>query len=322
MFYSSKNLLIKIDDVPITATEAQLSYEAQISPYIEIDQRHADSITPDNLIQGTLSFTYYYSGQDPLKKYTYQDSGLLFDFGGIKQTGYLRTLNVRFNPHNPVLCSADIIFFRSPVGNFIPVYDSTNDGGNFVHLNNISIFNFNNQYVTGSYLNANLVYTTDIRPEVHVDKIEEERGVFGIRETIATINCDNLNPLIRVSGERVAVAFGLRPLSSNTLTETYSCTGFLTKKAYSARSEENLTTEITIRQFNQLEEAVIEDFYPISGRYNDELFIKGKNFQGVAGVFFEDAEAKDFQIINNTGLRVKIPRLKKLDNRIKLLTLA
>lgn len=322
MFYSAKNLLIKINDVPITATEAQLSYEAQVTPYIEVDQRHADTISPDNLIQGNLSFSYYYSGQDPLKRYIYEDNGLMFDFGGIKQTGYLRSLNVRFNPHNPVLCAADIIFFRSPTGNFVPVYDTNNDAGNFVHLNNVSIFNFNNEYITGSYLNANIIYSTDIRPEVHIDEIQEERGVFGIRETIATVNCDNLNPLVKVSGERVAIAFGLRPLSSPTITETYSCTGFLTKKSFSARVEENLTTEITIRQFNQLEEAVIEDFFPISGRYNDEVFIKGKNFQGVAGIFFEDAEATNFQIIGTTGLKVKIPRLKKLENKIKLLTLA
>lgn len=322
MFYTAKNLLLQINDEPIITTEAQLNYEAQITPYIEVGQRHADTITPDNTIQGTLNFSYYYTGNDPIKKLIYQDSPLSFDFGGIKQTGYLRALSVRFNPHNPVTCSADVIFFRSPTGTFSPVYSETNLDNNLVHLNNVSIYNFNNQYVTGSYLSASIVYNTDIRPEIHVGEEIEERGVFGIKETTATIICDNLNPLIRVSGEKVAVAFGLKTLGSNVLAEGYGCTGFLTKKSYSARAEEMLTTELTIRQFNLIEEAIINNFSPTSGRYNDYVNIVGENFNGVAGVFFGDSEATSFEIIGTTGLRVKIPRLKVLNNRIKLLTLA
>lgn len=322
MFYSAKNLLLKINDSPLIATEAQLSYEAQITPYIEVGQRHADTISPDNTIQGTLNVSYYYTGADPIKNLIYQDQGLSFDFGGIKQTGYLKSLNVRFNPHNPITCTADIIFFRSPTGSFTPVYSEANLDGSLVHLHEVSIYNFNNQYVTGSYLSANIVYNTEIRPEVHIGSEIEERGVFGLKETTVTIVCDNLNPLIRVSGERVAVAFGLKPLGAPTITETYGCTGFLTRKNYNARAEENLTTELTIRQFNLIEEAEIETFEPISGRYNDSVLVKGKNFNGVASVFFDDVEAASFEIIGTTGLLVQVPRLKKLENRIKLLTLA
>jgi hypothetical protein len=322
MFYSAKNLLLKINDAPIIATEAQLNYEAQITPYIEVGQRHADTISPDNTIQGTLNFSYYYTGADPIKNLIYQDTPLSFDFGGIKQTGYLKSLNVRFNPHNPITCTADITFFRSPSGSFTPVYSETNLDQNPVHLNEVTIYNFNNQYVTGSYLSANIVYSTEIRPEIHIGEEIEERGVFGIKETTVTIICDNLNPLVRVSGEKVAVAFGLKPLGSSTLTETYGCTGFLTRKSYSARVEENLTAELTIRQFNLIEEAEIENFTPVSGRYNDLVIVKGKNFNGVASVFFDDVEATSFEIVGTTGLRVEVPRLKKLKNRIKLLTLA
>ena len=67
MFYNGKNVNLKINNQLIVATEAQLSYEAQISPYIEIGQRHADDIRVENTIQGGLSFTYHYTGEDIIK---------------------------------------------------------------------------------------------------------------------------------------------------------------------------------------------------------------------------------------------------------------
>ena len=323
MFYNGKNVNLKVNNQLIIATEAQISYEAQISPYIEIGQRHSDDIRAQNTIQGSLSFSYYYTGQDAIKNLLNLDESVNFDFGGIQQIGYIKSYNARFSPHSPVVCNAEILFFRAPSGTFTPVYDNSDITNSVVHVNEISISNFNNQSLTGSYLNANYSYSTDVTPEIHIGDIEEKRGVFGLKETVLSITCDNLNPLMTISGLKVGVVLGTAPFGTSLITQGYGVTGFLTKKTFQARNEELLTNELTIRQFNILEEAAISGFLPTSGRYKDRIQIYGSNFNYVAQVFFGEYEADGFIINNNNLITAVVPRVKNIVNQqIRMLTLA
>ena len=323
MFYNGKNVNLKINNQLIVATEAQLSYEAQISPYIEIGQRHADDIRVENTIQGGLSFTYHYTGEDIIKNLLNLDEGVSFNFGGIQQTGYIKSYNARFSPNNPVICTTEILFFRTPTGTFSPTYDNQQNLNNIVHVNQISISNFNNQNLTGSYLNASYSYSTDIRPEIHIGDTFERRGVFGLKETTLNITCDNLNPLLEISGFRVGVTLGTAPFGTSLITQGYGVTGFLTKKVFQTKSEEFLTNELTIRQFNVIEEATISSFTPTSGRYKDRIQISGTNFNFVGKVFFGEYEADSFAINNNNIITAVVPRVKNITNQqIRMLTLA
>lgn len=321
MFYNGKNVLIKINDEPIFATEAQLTYEAQIAPYFEIDSRYATEVTPENTIQGTFNFTYYFTGEDKIKKLLPLDEGIVFDFGGIKQTGYIKNYTARLTPHSPVSCNTDIVFFRSPVGNFTPVYSTEDLSLGAAHINNVTIYNFNNQYVTGEYLSANFTYSADIRPEIYIGDEDERRGVFGVKETVLNIVCDNLNPLLEVSGYQVGISFGVGPMDS-TPTQGYAITGFLTKKTFQAKTDDNLISELTIRQFSSIPEAEILGFSPISGQPNEFITITGENFQFVTNIFFGNNICEDFSIVNSQTIQARIPRMKKpFDQQIKLLTL-
>lgn len=323
MFYNGKNVSLKINNQLIIATEAQMSYEAQVTPYIELGQRHSDDVRVDNTIQGSLSFSYYYTGQDPIKNLLYLDEGIKFDFGGIEQTGYIKSFNARFAPHNPIACTTEIIFFRAPTGSFSPIYDNADYSDSIVHVNEISISNFNNQNLTGSYLNANYSYSTDIRPEIYIGDIHERRGVFGLKETTLNITCDNLNPLLEISGSRVGVVLGTAPFGTSLITQGYGVTGFLTKKTFQAKTDEFLTNELTIRQFNVIEEATITGFLPASGRYKDRIEIYGTNFNYVAQVFFGEYEADGFTINNTNKITAIVPRVKNITNQqIRMLTLA
>ena len=323
MFYNGKNVTLKINNQLIVATEAQMSYEAQISPYLEVGQRHADDIRADNTIQGSLNFSYHYTGADPIKNLLSLDEGISFDFGGIKQTGYIKSYNARFSPHNPVVCSTEILFFRSPTGTFLPTYDNGENANNIVHINDISISNFNNQNLTGSYLSASYNYSTDVRPEIYIGDTFERRGVFGLKEITLNITCDNLNPLLEISGTRVGVVLGTSPFATSLVTQGYGVTGFLTKKAFQAKNEEFLVNELTIRQFNVLDEATISSFSPTSGSYKDSVTINGTNFNYVAQVFFGEYEADKFTINNNNTITAVVPRIKTATSQqIRMLTLA
>ena len=323
MFYNGKNVNLEINNQSIIATEAQMAYEAQVSPYIEIGQRYSDEIRPNNPIQGSLSFSYYYTGSDPIKNLLNLDDSVNFNFGGIQEKGYIKSFNARFAPHNPVVCTTEIIFFKTPTGNFIPVYDNVNVLDSVVHVNEINITNFNNQNLTGTYLNANYSYTTDIRPEIYIGDVSERRGVFGPKETTLTISCDNLNPLLEISGSKVGVVLGTAPFGTSLITQGYGVTGFLTKKAFQVRAEEFLTNELTIKQFNVIEEASISGFSPTSGRYKDKILISGSNFNYVAQVFFGEYEADGFTVINNNNISAIVPRVKNITNQqIRMLTLA
>lgn len=321
MFYNGKNVLVKINDSPIVATEAQLSYEAQVAPYFEIGERYTNKITPENTIQGSFNFSYYFTGQDPIRNLLFFDGPVKFDFGGISQTGYIKNFTARLSPHSPISCNADLVFFRSPTGNFIPVYSEQDLFNGVVHINEVSISNFNNQYLTGSYLSANYTYSADIRPEIYVGDKEERRGVFGIKEIVSTIICDNLNPLVEISGQNVAISFYAKSFDEN-YSQQYTTTGFLTKKSFNTKTDEVLTTEISIRQFNIGLPSSIENFSPTNASVDDIITISGNNLNFVFAVFFGDTESKDFTIVNSNIITAKVPRLKKPFNRpIKLLSL-
>jgi len=323
MFYNGKNVTLKINNQQIIATEAQLSYEASISPYVELGQRYANEVRADNIIQGSLNFTYHFTGQDPIKDLLELDEGIAFDFGGIQQTGYIKGYNVRFSPHNPVICTTEVSFFRPPIGTFVPVYDNTNYSDQVVHVNEININNFNNQNLTGSYLTANYSYSTDVRPELYIGDTYERRGVFGLKETTLNLTCDNLSPFLEISGSRVGVILGVGPFGTTLNTQGYAITGFLSKKTFQAKSEEFLTNELTIKQYNIVGEAEIYGFSPISGRYKDKIQISGNNFNFVSQVFFGEADADSFVINSNNSITAIVPRVKNITNQqIRMLTLA
>lgn len=323
MFYNGKNVNLKINNQPIIATEAQISYEAQIAPYLEIGQRQASEIRVDNSIQGSLSFSYYHTGQDPIKNLLSLDEGIVFDFGGIQQTGYIKSYTARFAPHNPVICTTEILFFRTPSGTFSPVYDNTDYSYAVAHVDNISINNFNNQSLTGAYLNASYSYSTDIRPEMYIGDTYERRGVFGLKESTLNITCDNLTPLLEISGLKVGVTLATSVFGTSLITQSYAVTGFLTKKTFQAKTDEFLTNELIIRQFNVVDEAVINTFSPTSGRYKDKITILGNNFDYVSEVFFGEYRADSFKINNNNSITAVVPRVKNINNQqIRMLTLA
>lgn len=321
MFYHGRNVLVKINNEEIIASEATLNYEAQIAPYFEIDQRHANQITPENTILGSLNINYLYTGQDPIKKLIPLDSYINFDFGGICQKGYIRSYNARLSPHNPITCNTEIIFFRNPTGEFIPNYSNQDLEEKVVHINNAIISNENNEFVTGNYLSAEFSYNAEITPEIYIDSFEEERGVFGIKETSLVLRCDNLNPMLSISGKKVGVIFGVGPIGEN-ITQGYAITGFLTRKNFQAKADDILTNELTIRQFSIIPEAEILGFTPLTGTRNSFITITGQNFTYVRNVYFGKFESNEFSIVDDNTIVARVPRMyKPLTERIRFLTL-
>lgn len=324
MFYNGKNILIKINEQNILATEANLSYEAQITPYFEIGQQYTDTVVPENIMQGSFTVNYIFTGQDPIKNLLHSETPVKFDFGGlIQNSGYIKSFSCKFSPHETIKCSTEIIFFDSPTGEFKPISDDLSIISTPVHVNQISISNFNNQNLTGSYLNATYSYAADIRSEIHVGQSYPERAVFGIKETNLSIICDNLNPLLNISGSKVGVVLGVSNFGTSLITQGYAVTGFLVKKNFQTSVEDFLKNEITIKQYNVLEEAEIHNFLPTSGRFRDRVNISGKNFDYVAQVFFGEYQADSFVINNSTSISAVVPRMRNITNQqIRMLTLA
>jgi len=320
MFYNGKNLLIKINGNEIIATEATLNYEAQISPYFEIGDRYTKRISATDLIQGSLNLNYLFTGADYIKSLRDEDSHLIFDFGGISQTGYLRSHSTRINPHNPISCAAEIVFYQKPTGNFTPTYSNIDLSTRIVHADNLVIYDFNNKYITGDYINATFNYRADIRPEYAIGDIAERRGVFGIKESTLTASFNNLNTELELSGiSNVGLIIAAKDFGGNLFKDAFSITGFLTSKSFRATTEENLLTEINIRQYEILAEAEISGFLPSTVRIGDTLTISGSNFQYVIAVILDNLDSV-FEIKGPGELEVIVPRLKTRDPAITLLT--
>lgn len=320
MFYNGKNLLVKINGQEIVATDATLAYEAQIAPYFEIGDRYTTRIAPTDLIQGSLSLNYLFTGSDYIKSLRDEDSYLVFDFGGISQTGYLRSHTTKIAPHNPISCSADIVFYQTPTGNFQPNYSNIDLTDRVVHADNLIIYDFNNKYITGNYINATFNYRADIRPEVLINGVREERAVFGVKECIFNGSFNNLNPEIELSGTNVGLTIAVKDFAGELFKDAFGVTGFLTSKTFKATTEESLITEIGIRQFIILPEAEISGFSPKTVKIGDKLTISGSNFTYVFAVLIDKLNC-DFKIKGPGLLEIdKVPRLKTRDPVITLLT--
>lgn len=320
MFYNGKNLSIKINSNEIVATEATLNYEAQITPYFEIGDRYTKRVAATDLIQGSLSLNYLFTGSDYIKSLRDEDSHLIFNFGGISQTGYLRSHSTRITPHNPISCAAEIVFYQKPTGNFIPVYSNQDLTSRVVHADNLVIYDFDNKYITGDYINASLNYRAEIRPEYAIGDIVERRGVFGIKESTLTASFNNLNTDLDLSGiSNVGLVIATKDFGGNLFKDAFAITGFLTSKNFRSTTEENLLTEISIRQYEILAEAEISGFSPSIVRIGDVLNITGSNFQIVFAVILDDLNS-EFEIKGPGELEVVVPRLKTRNPAITLLT--
>ena len=319
MFYNGKNLLIKINGNEIVATEANLSYDAQIAPYFEIGDRYTKRVTPTDVIQGTLNLNYLFTGADYIKSLRNSDSSLIFDFGGISQTGYLQSHSVKISPNNPISCSADIIFFQAPTGNFNPVYSSVDLTSSVVHADNLIIYDFGNKYLTGNYINASFSYRVDIRPEIVINDIQERRGVFGIKESTFNGSFDNLNPELSISGNKAGLTIAVKNFGGAIFKDAFGITGFITSKKFKANTDETIVSEISIKQYEILAEAEVSGFSPALVNIGDTLNISGSNFVNVFAVILDNLPC-NFKLKGPGSLEVIVPRLKTREPIITLIT--
>ena len=119
MLYSAKNAKLKVNDVEITASNAELSLSANLDPLYVASSRSSDNFVASNGIGGQLNFNYFLTGTDYFKSFitgqgeTEADTTVISgNFGGLNfDSGYLTSYSVNFSPNAPAVASASVKFF-------------------------------------------------------------------------------------------------------------------------------------------------------------------------------------------------------------------
>ena len=91
------------------------------SKYISQERSSFDRVAQEG-IRGSLSFSYFLTGSDPLKEYTIDEKkAISVNFAGLYfNSGYLTSFSFSAQPHSPILIEAGIDFFTPLVGTFSP----------------------------------------------------------------------------------------------------------------------------------------------------------------------------------------------------------
>lgn len=318
MFYSYRQSPIFVNGKQIFATEASLSCQNSLATTFQADERHSFSYVPGGPLQGSFKFSYYLTGNDPVKDLILEeDTPTSGTFGGITFTGgYLKSYTLNASPNNPAIVGAEISFFDQPLGTFSPTsYTASN-----VPVLRFSDARFSG--ITGDTTNipsSNVAafsynYNSDLQPVYRQQDITPYRISFKEKTITSEVVCDNLDQTITISGLAANFKLTLNNTSDSTNFETYQINGSVTQKTISVGIDQPVRQSIGIRQnFTDLP-PTLTVFYPLSGypatstEEGEGIIIYGENLDNVIDVQFGGVPGNITQSENNgTAITTRIP---------------
>lgn len=298
MFYSARNAKLKINNEPFVISDLEISYQAEIAPNYTIGKSFNTSYSAENGIAGSLRFTYYLTGADPIKPYLNNTGFISAELNGLTiHSGCLRSFSFSAIPNQPVQPSVEIVFFDKPSGTFAPTT---------VTRENIQVFNYSNitldtlpnysQEDISNLTQVNYAYTAEIEPFYSVStgagllNLLPERVRFGPREIITEMVCDSLAPRLPISGSNLGLTITLKhpTLSTNV---TYNCSGLLRSKTFSSSVGQPLKTNYTVVQNKVSSPPIITSYNNIVIQGAAPYHILGQNFDNLLSVYFGEKQA-------------------------------
>lgn len=297
MFYSAKNAKLKINDEQFVCADLQLNYESQINPVYYEGKGYNVNYAPTNGVLGNLRFTYYLTGSDPLKSFLSSTGKISANICGITvDSGYLRNFSFNGVPNSPVQPTAEIVFFDSPAGTFAPesVVKESIQSFNFSDITLTQLTDYSNEDLS-NLISVNYSYTSEIEPiftinsGVGLNNIIPERIVFGQRQIVTQLICDNLNTPLPITGKNLGLSITLKHPNQN-LTENYKCSGVLSTKNIAASVGDSIKTLYTIVQNKVVPEPYISSVDPLIVAWGNVITIDGSNFDNLLSVFVGEDE--------------------------------
>ena len=232
MLYSAKNAKLKVNDVEIIASSAQLSLSTNLDPLYVASSRSSDNFVASDGIGGQLSFNYFLTGADYFKSFitgqgeteasTTVISG---NFGGLNfDSGYLTTYSVNFSPNAPAVASATVKFFDELKGEFVSTSSAP--------PTSVDVLNFSNAVVSSAFGAPDVMdvvdnfvagafnYNADVSAAYLMNETKPSRVSFGVKSVNMNFEVDNPTGRLPVSGTNAQIEVGLKRFNNEDMPVT------------------------------------------------------------------------------------------------------
>lgn len=305
-----KNIAVNVNGKILMADSFTINQNAAITPvYLDGNRYSFYNTTQDN-IATSLKFTHYLTGEDPFKKYWFQDDLLLTgSFGKFSfLSGYLKNHSIQLNPNAPVQLSTEIIVFDSIERNnnlpsYVPAISTP------LSFSDTTITQTNNTENIGNIFNGAINYEASIKPYYNIIGASGIRNLTPSRVCIEekTITCelniDSDSGHLFIDGEDLNIQFGMVNPLVPSLSETYTLSGAVVQRTLALNQNSLLTNTIQIRQNNLTRYPTISSInlarpslYP-----GDSIIINGTNLETLQSITIDGRAVKAFKTIDKNS---------------------
>lgn len=289
MFYSANNALLKINGNEILASNAEMSLNASLEANYVIGDRNTNSYTASNGIGGSLTFAYFLTGNDYFKTFITgqgeipqaESQTISGNFGGLNfDSGYLTSYSVNFSPNQPIAASVSIAFFDDLQGVFERTEEQASPATvlNSSRINIVSAFETDevDSFVAGSYN-----YNSEVAPVYLAGETKPSSISFGKKTVSMNFEIDNPTGNLPVDGSNVKLEANLRGYSSNTVLDTFSCSGVMQSRNLASAAGDYIKQTINVIQNDsQIKIVIPEGFFSYGSVGAGNVGMGSTEFQG------------------------------------------
>lgn len=326
MFYTYKNCRITLNGQDLLANNVSFNVNTQNQPLYYANKKYGQyGYVPVDAVGGILNISYSLTGNDPIKRLIYNDTGIISgNFGGLAfQSGYLTSYVLRAEPNKTAEVEAQINFFDHLTGDFSPITGQAPLGEEILNCSNIDI----NGTGLGDYQSITDVsfhYSNDVAALYSIEtatgltNLKPDRIVFGKRVLETALTFSNLSGDLSLYGKESNLELQFTQEGKTEVLEKYFAWGKIVSKGISSSVPSITKTQLQITQHHPSEAATISSFSPSSGSRGEIISVVGTNFLSSPDVFIGDYELEDFTVVSDTLIQFAIPDVPIPSAQIKL----
>ena len=242
---SGESFVLSTQSFLCESVEASLQSNVQPS-YLDGFQ-FATDYSPTDLVQGSLSITYYLTGQDLLRDYfDDNDSRISGNFGGMFfKEGKMSSYSIAGQPNQPIKVNAEIVFFDQLSGTFTPSDTPAEE----VQVPNFYNFQFtnNSQDEIGNVniLNFNYSLNNEIIPVKYLNSTLPDSLLVSQRNSQLQAEIDIVSGTLPTSGLKVDLSLDLKDFGGNAI-YSLPITGVLNSKNISTSIDDIVRSNISV----------------------------------------------------------------------------
>ena len=225
MLYSAKNAKLKVNDVEITASNAELSLSTNLDPLYVASSRSSDNFVASNGVGGQLNFNYVLTGADYFKSFitgqgeTEADTTVISgNFGGLNfDSGYLTSYSVNFSPNAPAIASASVKFFDELKGEFVSASSEPPTPVEVLNFSNAVVSSEFGVDVVDNFVAGAFNYSADVSAAYLMNETKPSRVSFGVKSVNMNFEVDNPTGRLPVSGTSAQIEVGLKKFNNESI---------------------------------------------------------------------------------------------------------